>query len=129
MRSIELIKVAAAAEAMVLRRGAEGVARRSLLLGAAALFGLIMLGLLHAAAWMMLADAQGALAAALWLSALDAVAMTVLLLLARPRHDPVAAEALRLRGRALAGIGQVSPLLEALIGPLVTVVLRRIGGR
>jgi hypothetical protein len=127
MRSLELIEVAAAAEALVLRRGAEDVARRSVLLGIAALFGLTMLGLLHAAGWMVLAEPFGPLAAALTLSIVDAMVMLMALLLARKRHDPVAAEALRLRGQAIAGIGQVAPLVEEVGTLLVKALLRRLG--
>jgi len=126
VRSLELIEVAAAAEALVLRRGAQDVARRSVLLGIAALFGLTMLGLLHAAGWIALAKSFGPLTTALTLSAVDAVMMLMALLLARKRHDPVAAEAQLLRDQAIAGIGQVTPLLEEIGTLLVKALLRRL---
>jgi hypothetical protein len=116
MRSIDLLAVAAEAENLRLKLGAASLGRQAVLAAAAALFGLVALGLLHAAGWIWLAAQQGPLAAALLLALFDAGLMTLLLWLARPRPDPAAIEALRLRRQALALLGETSPIGEAISG-------------
>jgi len=114
MRSLRLLGVAAEAEALRLKRDAGAFARSTLLQVAAGLFGLVALGLLHAAAWIWLNQSQGPLWATLWLALADLVVMGVLLLLSRRRFDPVAQEALMLRRQAMAQLRAVSPMNEAL---------------
>lgn len=114
MRSLRLLGVAAEAEALRLKREAGAFARTTLLQLAAGLFGLIALGLLHAAAWLGMAPSQGAIWATLWLALADLLLMGLLLLLSRRRHDPVAQEALMIRRQTLAQLRAVSPLEEAL---------------
>ncbi len=128
MRSLRLLEVAAQAESLRLRRKAEGMGRRAVLFAAAALLGLVALGLLHAAAWIALAEHQGPLLTALILALGDGALMGVLLWLGRNRADPVAAEALRLRRYAMTEMGLLSPLDEA--GRLLTwrFAAREIGG-
>ncbi len=114
MRSLRLLGVAAEAEALRLKREAGALARSTLLQAAAALFGLIALGLLHAAAWIWLAETQGTLWAFLWLALGDLVLMVLLLLVSRRRPDPVAQEALMLRRQTMAQLRAVSPMDEAM---------------
>jgi len=114
MRSLRLLEVAAEAEGLRLRRIAAGSARSAALVVVAAVFGFAVLCLLHAALWMELAARQDALAATLWLAALDAVIVLALLLMARRRRDPIGVEALALRRAALAELGRLSPVGEAL---------------
>ncbi|WP_421993721.1 hypothetical protein [Roseococcus sp.] len=114
MRSLRLLGLAAEAETLRLKREAGAFARTTLLQVAAALFGLVALGLLHGAAWMWLRESQGAIWATLWLALADLVVMGVLLLLSRKRHDPVAQEALMLRRQTMAQLRAVSPMNEAL---------------
>lgn len=136
MRSLDLLAIAASAEGIMLRRGAAGMARRAVLLGAAALCCLALAILLQAAAWLALEPGQGAVLATLWLAAANAVLVLVLLLCAQPRRDALAQQALQLRREALAEICQVSPLAEALrllrppgaaleIGAFLIALLRR----
>lgn len=114
MRSLRLLGVAAEAEALRLKREAATLARSTVLQVAAGLFGLVALGLLHAAAWIWLERSQGSLWATLWLALADLVVMGLLLLLSRRRYDPVAHEALMLRQQAMAQLRAVSPMDEAL---------------
>lgn len=114
MRSLRLLGVAAEAEALRLKREAGAFARSTVLQVAAGLFGLVALGLLHAAAWIWLEQSQGSLWATLWLALADLVVMGLLLLLSRRRYDPVAQEALMLRQQAVAQLRAVSPMDEAL---------------
>lgn len=110
MRSFRLLEIAAQAEAVRLRRGASGMARSAVLHAAATVFGLAALGLLHVAGWIWLAGRHDPLTAALVLALVDVVAMGLLLAMARPRYDPVAVEALRLRRQSLAEASRISPL-------------------
>jgi hypothetical protein len=113
MRSVRLIELAAQAEALRLRRGATGLARQAGFQAAAAMFGLAALVLLHVAGWIWIEARTDALTAALALGAADLVVMGALLLAARPRRDPVAEEALRLRQQSLAQLSGASPVREA----------------
>ncbi len=101
MRALRLIALAAQAEGLLLRRQTATVGRAAVLNIAAAVFGVAALGLLHAAGWIALEERLGALAAALILAGADAAIMALLLVLARPRPDPVAEEALRLRTQTI----------------------------
>lgn len=118
MRRLRLLGVAAEAEALRLKREGGALARSLVFQAAAGLFGLVALGLLHAAAWIWLNDTQGGnqgpLWATLWLALADLVVMGLLLLLSRRRYDPVAHEALILRRQAVAQLRAVSPMNEAL---------------
>ncbi|MDB5380090.1 MAG: hypothetical protein JWR00_4536 [Rubritepida sp.] len=114
MRSLRLLGVAAEAEALRLKHEGGALARSLVFQAAAGLFGLVALGLLHAAAWIWLNSSQGPLWATLWLALADLVVMGLLLLLSRRRYDPVAHEALILRRQAVAQLRAVSPMNEAL---------------
>ncbi|MDB5412158.1 MAG: putative Holin-X, holin superfamily [Rubritepida sp.] len=114
MRTFRLLGVAAQAESLRLRRGAGAFARTAALLCAAAMFGLVTLGLLHAAAWIWLERHSDSLWATLYLALADLVLVLILVFASRSRRDPIAEEALLLRQQSLASIGRISPLSEAL---------------
>lgn len=101
MRALRLIALAAQAEGLLLRRQTATMGRSAVLHFAAAGFGITALVLLHVAGWIWLEANHGKLAAALVLTGADALVTVALLLLARPRPDPVADEALRLRSQSL----------------------------
>lgn len=110
-RSVHLLGLAAQAELLRLKREAGSMARSLVFQVAAGFFGLIVLGLLHAAAWIWLAERSGGLLATLYVAGGDAIVMAVLLFLARRRTDPAAQEALMVRREALAGAKASLPLL------------------
>jgi hypothetical protein len=102
MRSVELISVAVEAEALRLKREAASLARSLVLQLAAGLFGLVVMALLHAAAWLWLAHRYGSLKASLFVAGGDIALVAILLWLARRRPDRVAQEALMVRRQAVA---------------------------
>jgi hypothetical protein len=114
MRSLRLIEIAAEAESLRLRRQVSGYGRSAVLFAVSAVFGLAALALLHAAAFMAISEAQGPMAATLWLAGGDALIMLVLILLGRRRSDPIAAEALAMRRQAMAELRRTSLFSEAL---------------
>jgi hypothetical protein len=114
IRSVRLLGIAAEAEILRLKREAGSMARSLVFQMAAGFFGLVVLGLLHAAAWIWLAEGSGGLLASLYVAAGDAVVMGVLLVLARRRTDPVAHDALMVRQRALAEAKRSLPLVGLL---------------
>jgi hypothetical protein len=114
MRSLRLIEIAAEAEALRLRRQVCVYGRSAAFYAVAALFGIATLVLLHAAAFMAIAEAKGPMAATLWLAAFDAIAMLALFLIGRRRPDPIAAEALTMRRQAVAELRRTSLFGEAL---------------
>lgn len=114
MRSLRLIGAIAQAEGLRLKAEARAFARSVAVFAAAALFGLIALGLLHAAAWMWLADRHGPMGATLALASVDALLMVAIAVALRPRPSTIAKEALALRQQSVAALRSVSPLREAL---------------
>ena len=114
MRSLRLIGVIAQAEGVRLRAEARAMAQSARVAAAASLFGLIALGLLHAAAWMWLAEDHGPMAATLGLALADAVLMVLILIAFRPRPNRVAQQATELRQQSIAALRSVSPWQEAL---------------
>ncbi len=127
MRSLGLLGAAAEAEALRLRREGRALARATAFQAAAALFALAALVLLHLAAWLALAEAQGAVRASLVLALADVAAMGVLLLIGRRRPDPVAEAAAMMRDRSLAEVRRapVEAGLGALADGLVRMLARR----
>ena len=101
MLSLRLLEVAAQAEILRWKQEARRWARNAAMMAGAGLFGLFALALLHIAAWVWLAEHTGPAAAALWVMLADLVIAAVLYFLGRSRRDPVAAEAVRVRQRAL----------------------------
>jgi uncharacterized membrane protein len=124
MRTLELARVAAEAEALRLRLTARRTAIRTAL-------GLVALGFLlgaiiffHVAAWSWLSTSLNEAAAALIIAGADLVVAAVLALLAtRSSAGPVEAEALALRRRALDHVG-TSLTLPALVTPLLPLATR-----
>jgi len=99
--SLRLLEVAAQAEVLRWKQEARRLARNAAMMAAAALFGLFALALLHIAAWAWIAEHTGPAVAALLVMVADLVIAAVLFFMGRSRRDPVAAEAVRVRRRAL----------------------------
>ena len=138
MRLLRLPGVAAQAEGLRLRRTAEVTAMRAAWLGAAALFGLVAIGLAHAAAVAWLAPDYGLPAAFGMVALADLVVAGLLALMSRRRRDPVIEEARMLRQTMLAAatasplrsaaslaVSAPAPVLGALAGEAVAAWLRR----
>jgi hypothetical protein len=104
MRALRLLSTAAQAEGLLLRRQGAQMGRTAALGAGAAAFGIAMLVLLHMAGWLWLEDRYDAVQASLLVALADGVLAVILLLMARSRHDPVAAEALELRQRSVAAL-------------------------
>lgn len=113
LRALQLLGIAGRAEGLRFRRGAARGMRGMVLTSMAAGLGLLALLLLHLAAWLWLTLWLDALTASLLLALADSVLAGLLLLLARPRPDPVAEAALLIRQEALREAAQVSLLAEA----------------
>ena len=134
MRLFSLLRLAAQAETLRWKRTGRGVAIQAALGAAAALFGLMLLVMLHIAALIWLARDQGGAGAALILAAVDLVIAGILGWLAvRHSEDAVQVEAQRVRDDALRQVGDtasrammLAPLLRSksvkkgLIGAAVT---------
>ncbi len=134
MRLISLLKLAAQAETLRWKRTGRGIAIQAALGAAAALFGLMLLVMLHVAALIWLARDQGGAGAALILAAVDLVIAGILGWLAvRHSEDTVQVEAQHVRDDALRQVGDtasrammLAPLLRSgsvkkgLIGAAVT---------
>ncbi|WP_424813552.1 hypothetical protein [Roseococcus sp. YIM B11640] len=118
MRSVELLRVAAEAEVLRLKREAVSTARRTIFLIGAGIFGFAAIGFLHGAAWIWLRRAEGPLTATLGVGGLDLAIALLLLFLARGRTDPVAKEAEYIRRASLLRLRQQPPSewLSAAIG-------------
>lgn len=115
MRLLRLLGAAAQAESLLLRRQGASMGRSAVLRGVAVAFGAVSVVMLHVGGWIWLKEEYGALNAALILAAANAVMMLLLLWMARERHDPIAAEALRLRDQSLAQISAPrGPTFESL---------------
>lgn len=134
MRLFSLLRLAAQAETLRWKRTGRGVAIQAAFGVAAALFGLMLLVMLHIAALIWLARGQGGATAALIIAGVDLVVAGILGWLAvRHAVDPVQVEAERVRNDALRQVGDtasrammLAPLLRSrsmkkgLIGAAVT---------
>ena len=134
MRMFRLLRLAAQAEALRWRRMGRGYAIQAGLAAGAAVFGLMLIIMLHVAALAWLGRGQGGVAAALIIGFVDLVLAALLgWLAARHARDPVAVEAERVRDDALRQVGDqtarfavMAPLLRSgsakkgLIGAAVT---------
>jgi hypothetical protein len=106
MRMFSLLRVAAQAEGLRWRRTGRHYAIRAGLAAGAAVFGLLLLMMLHMAAFAWLARGQGPVTAALIIAAADLVLAGLLgWLAARDNPDPVAVEAEHVRDDALRQVG------------------------
>ena len=121
MRFTRLLQLAAQAEALRWRRLGRGYAIQAGLAAGAAVFGLMLLIMLHVAALLWLGQGRSGVAAALIVGLVDLV-LAVLLGWLALRHavDPVAVEAERVRDDALRQVGDqtaraamVLPLLRS----------------
>lgn len=120
MRTLRLLGVAAQAEGLRLRREARGLALRIVWQVAAGLFAAAALVMLHITAWHALLPPLGPVWAAAAITLFDLLLAGLCLLLGRPRHDPVAAEALYLRREMLRSVAATDPLGEVMGAALRT---------
>lgn len=105
MRPVRLLRLAAQAEALRWRRMGRGYAIQAAFGAGAAVFGLMLLLMLHVALFAWLAPTQGGWQAALIIAVVDLVVAALMGWLAgRQNLDPVMLEAARVRDDAL---GQV----------------------
>jgi len=137
MRLLQLVRLAWQAEGLHLRRLGRGYAVQGAFAAAAAVFALLLLVMLHIAAFAGLAQGVGPVWAALIVALVDGLIAGLLALMARSRpYDPVAAEALRVRHDAIrqvtdgaARAAVLAPLLRSqsakkgLIGAAVTALV------
>jgi hypothetical protein len=137
MRFFRLLRLAAEAEGLHLRRMGRGYTIQAGFGAAAALFGLMLLAMLHLAAWAALSTPErGPVWAALIVAGVDLVLLALFGFLARRRpHDPIEIEALRVRQDAMQQVTDagaralmLAPLLKSqsakkgLIGAALTAV-------
>lgn len=121
MRLTRLLRLAAQAEALRWRRLGRGYAIQAGLAAGAAVFGLMLLVMLHVAALVWLGQGRSGVSAALIVAAVDLVLAGLLgWLAARHAEDPIAVEAERVRDDALRQVGDqtaraamVLPLLRS----------------
>jgi hypothetical protein len=137
MRLLQLARAAWEAEGLHLRRLARARGIQAGFLAAASVFALLLLVMLHLAAFAALLPGRGPVGAALLVALFDLVAAAILLLLARrAAHDPIAEEALAIRRDAMRQLGDgaaravvLAPLLKSqtakkgLFGAAVTAVV------
>ncbi len=109
MRLISLLRLAAQAEALRWKRTGRGLAIQAALGMAAAVFGLLLLIMLHVAALIWLARGRDPVFAALIVAGVDLVLVALLgWLAARHSVDPVAVEAEHVRDDALRQVGDTA---------------------
>jgi hypothetical protein len=109
MRLISLLRLAAQAESLRWRRTGRGLAIQGGLGVAAAMFGLMLLMMLHLAGFVALSRKQGPELAALIVAGVDLVLLALLgWLAARHGQDKVALEAERVRDDALRQVGDTA---------------------
>ena len=126
MRSVELAKVAAAAESLRLRRIAARQVMRVAYAGGAAVFAIGVLVLIHIVIFQALTPG---VVAPLWASvillAIDIVAAAILYFMARSNApDAIETEALEVRRQAMLELRKATTLM-ALAGETVGIALRR----
>ncbi|MBU8540474.1 hypothetical protein [Falsiroseomonas tokyonensis] len=109
MRLLSLARAAWQAEGLYLRRSGRGYAIQAGFGAAAAIFGILMLVMLHIAGFAALLPGMGPVWAALVVAFADLVLLAIFGMLARkPPRDPVAEEALALRQAALRQMGDTA---------------------
>lgn len=119
MRLTRLLRLAAQAEALRWRRLGRGYAIQAGLAAGAAVFGLMLLVMLHVAALIWLGQGRSGVAAALIVAAVDLVLAGLLgWLAARHAVDPIAVEAEHVRDDALRQVGDQTAR-AAMVLPLV----------
>jgi hypothetical protein len=119
MRMIQLLRLAAQAEALRWKRTGRGYAIQAGLGVAAAIFFLLLLVMLHVAALIWLARGRDPVYAALIVAGVDVVLVALLgWLAARHAEDPIAVEATRVRDDALRQVGDTTAR-AAMVMPLL----------
>ena len=119
MRLFSLLRLAAQAETLRWKRTGRGVAIQAALGAGAAVFGLMLLIMLHVAALIWLARDQGGAGAALIIAAVDLVVAGLLgWLAARHAEAPIQVEAQRVRDDALRQVGDTAAK-AAMVVPLL----------
>lgn len=109
MRLVSLLRLAAQAESLRWRRKGRALGIQAGLGAGAALFGLMLLLMLHLALFAFLARRNEPELAALYIAGGDLVLLGLLgWLAAREGHDPVQAEAVRVRDDALRQVGDTT---------------------
>lgn len=129
MRSVELARAAAQAEALYLRRVARRQAMRGAFGAAAAVFGIAILVMLHVLLYVILAGYMRPAVAALIVLAVDLVLAIIFAVLARRNTpDRIEEEAKILRDEALAGL-RSSLTLASLTASAAGLAIRRRANR
>ncbi|MDB5315607.1 MAG: hypothetical protein JWO26_3395 [Rhodospirillales bacterium] len=129
MRTFRLLAAAAEAEGLRLKRNGVELGRRVAMMAAAGVCGVAALIMLHVAAYHLLLGYIGPAGAAGGVALIDLLIAGVFMLLAKPRYDPVAQEALMLRRemvRAAVGPGAIGSSLwrpAASIGGMIANIL------
>ncbi len=124
MRAVELAKVAAAAEALRLRRIARRQGWRAAFGAVAAVFAIAVLIVIHVLIWNILASYITPTQASLVLLVLDAVLMAAFGFLAlRSTPDPIEEEARGIRAQALFEMRQ-SLTVMSMVGSVTGLALR-----
>lgn len=119
MRMVQLLRLAAQAETLRWRRMGRGYAVQAGFGAAAGIFALMLIVMLHIAAFSWLAGSQGAWQAALIVAVLDLIVAGVLGYLATRRNvDPIMFEAQRVRDDALKQVGD-GTARAAILAPLL----------
>jgi len=119
LRPFRLLRLALEAEGLRWRRTGRGMAIRAGLGAFAALFALLLLVMLHGAAWVYLSRDNDPALAALYLAGGDFVLLALFGWLAgREQVDPIAIEAQRVRDDALRQVGDTTAR-AAMLAPLL----------
>jgi hypothetical protein len=119
LRPFRLLRVALEAEGLRWRRTGRGLAIRAGLGAGAALFALLLLLMLHGAAWAYLSRDQDPAIAALMIAGGDLAVLALLAFLAsRESVDPIAIEAERIRNDAFRQVGETTAK-AAMLAPLL----------
>jgi hypothetical protein len=125
MRTLRLARVAAEAEALLLRRRLRQAAIRAVLGAVAALFLIGAVTMLHVYAWVRLVPLWGPELTALVLAGADAaVAIIVALFALHTPTDPIAAGAVAVRDQAMNEM-RTAFTIGALLRPLTGIVLEQ----
>jgi hypothetical protein len=125
MRTLRLARVAAEAEALLLRRRLRQTVIRAVLGAVAALFLIGAVAMLHVYAWVRLVPDWGPALTALMLSGADAVVAIIVALFAiRTQADPIAIGAVAVRDQAMNEMRNAFTL-GALVKPLGGIILEQ----
>ena len=125
MRTLRLARVAAEAEALLLRRRLRSIVIRAVLFAVAAVFLVGAAAMLHVYVWVRLTPEWGPAMTALVLAGADAaVAIIVALVALYTSADPIAASAVAVRDQAMNEMRNAFTI-GALVRPLTGIVLEQ----